>query len=96
MPSTNKKAHCGCWTCEHVSCRQYVNKFWAYKWSNKPLPRCGKCLVSYCKHQWTSLASQEGTNQKIPGLEFPVDLPMWSLVSHQDEKMYLAKVVSKT
>ena len=23
-------AHCRCWTCEHVSRRQHVNKFWAY------------------------------------------------------------------
>ena len=51
-----------CWTCEHVSYRLDVNKFWAHRWSNKPQwPGCGKCLAGYCKCRWTSLASQEGT-----------------------------------
>ena len=44
-----------CWTCEHVSLRQHVNKFWAC---------AGGPGVEndYCKHRWTSLALQEGTN----------------------------------
>ena len=46
-----------------VQCRQY---FWAQRWSNKPLPRCGKCRAGYCKYRWTSHASKEGTIKKSP------------------------------
>ena len=58
-------AHCRCWTCEHVSRRQHLNKNWAYVGgglTNSCSGACGKSLAGYCKQQWISLALQKGNN----------------------------------